>query len=70
MTIEKLIPEDYAMIKYFWEEKGDITSWSDWYRKRHLFKEKNPELVQAVENLITAEGMLSAVVTALTLEYG
>lgn len=70
MTLEELAIEDYIMVEYFWEEYGDIRQWSDWYKKRSLFKEKHPELVQAMENLITAESALSTIVKVLILEYG
>lgn len=67
MAIE-LTAKDYAMVKYFWEEMDDITAWLSWYKKRHLFKEKHPELVQAVESLLEAERALSDVVTAVCSE--
>lgn len=51
----KITQEDLNAIKYFHTEKGDVTRWCDWDKKKAFFKEQYPVQATALENLITAQ---------------
>lgn len=65
---EKLKESDYAMVQYFYEEKGDIERWSEWENKKPLFKKYNPELIKAIKKVKKAEWKLSKVIDNLEPE--
>jgi hypothetical protein len=46
-------------LKYFWEEKGDITRWTGYEKHKHLF----PEVVRAYHEFKRMERMYSEEVT-------
>lgn len=47
---DKLTEEDRNMIVYF-HEKGDITSWSEWEKKKPLVEREYPQLIRALADL-------------------
>jgi len=44
---EKITENDVNMLCYFWKHKGDITRWSSWEERKHLF----PQVVEAMEKI-------------------
>jgi len=62
METEKITDEDLDMVRYFWEEKGDVTRWVQWKEKLPLLRKQYPELVDAVDRYRIAVLTLSAVI--------
>ncbi len=60
-----LTDSDTNMVKYFWQEKGDIERWSSWEEKLPLFIEEYPELVTVLINYKTSKKILDIVVENL-----
>lgn len=61
----KLTASDYALVRYFILDKGDVTRWVGWEKARPTFRRLHPELLAALEQLTIAERTLKAVVNAL-----
>jgi len=53
---------DKNMICYFIQEKGDITRWCDWEKRKTDIAIERPELIAAINNLEIAKRTLSAIV--------
>ncbi|AAQ96587.1 hypothetical protein [Vibrio phage VP16C] len=53
-----ITPEDLGTMKYFIEEKGDVTRWCDWDEKKAAIFELYPGLRRALNNLELAETQL------------
>lgn len=64
----ELTAEDYKIVQHFWEEKDDITARAAWGGKKHLFRKRHPELVQAAKQLVIAELTLFAIVKTICSE--
>ena len=60
-----LTEEDRGMIEYFITEKGDITRWCDWEKKKAAIEEELPELIAALKQLDIAERTLNAIMKSL-----
>ena len=60
--------EDKNMICYFLTEKGDITRWCHWEKRKADIKEEYPELIAALTGLIIAEKTLDAIVEKISNE--
>ena len=60
--VMKLTDEDYSMLQYFWQEKGDVTRWSEWKEKKALFKVQHPELIDALNRYDSALRTLNIIV--------
>ena len=56
---------DIEMIRYFWEEKGDITRWTSWEDRKPEIKKYHPGLVYAVEQIEFLSRVLDAIVRNL-----
>ncbi|AAQ96526.1 hypothetical protein [Vibrio phage VP16T] len=50
-----ITPEDLDTMKYFIEEKGDVTRWVDWDEKKDAIFALHPELRRALNDLELAE---------------
>lgn len=61
----KLTATDYAIVRHFILDKGDVTRWVSWGKLEPLFRKAHPELTAALEQLTIAERTLKAVVNAL-----
>lgn len=62
---EILTEEDRADISYFIKEKGDITRWCDWEKKKGLVENELPHLIDALRRLDSAEKTLVAIADTL-----
>ena len=60
---------DYAMVRHFIRDRGDITRWSEWGEKYGAFKERHPELIDALDRVTSAERTLEAVLNNLPNDY-
>jgi hypothetical protein len=60
-----LTASDYAAVRYFILDKGDVTRWVGWREKRPLFEQQHPELIKALRDLEASERILKAVVESL-----
>ena len=58
----KLTDEDKSLIRYFWEEKGDITRFGSWEKVKPALRREFPEILKAWEDLNTAKRTLSRLV--------
>lgn len=65
--MDELTESDLEMVRYFLEEKGDVTRWIRWEEKKPLFAKHFPELIAALDALNVAERTLRAVVKAMEL---
>ena len=45
--MSKLTDEQKSMLKYFWEEKKDITVYCDFEKLKPIIQEEYPELLKA-----------------------
>lgn len=54
--------EDVNMVTYFILERGDITRWSSWEKRKAEIAEEYPELIAALYTVDIAERTLKAVV--------
>lgn len=61
----KVDESDIDMIKYFWQEKGDIERFSSWSELLPALKENYPHLISAWENYKRSEKILNCVVNNL-----
>ena len=61
----KTTEEDYNMIKYFWEEKGDITRWANWEKRKNVIFFNHPELAYAMDDYDKALKFMNLVVKML-----
>jgi len=61
---------DYDMLRYFHEEKGDMTRYAQWDALLPLLKKKHPELITAMRNLRAAKRTLDAIVANLGPDSG
>ena len=59
---------DRNMISYFIKEKGDITRWSSWEKRKKDIGSEYPELIAALNNLTIAERTLNAIVEKIANE--
>lgn len=66
----KIEEEDYDMLQYFHEEKGDMTRYAQWDALLPLLKVKHPELITAMRNLRAARRTLDAIVANLGPDSG
>ena len=57
--------EDRRMIRYFHEEKGDITRWCSWEEKKDAIFDICPELREALHDLDVAERNLNRIVASI-----
>lgn len=57
--------EDRRMIRYFIEEKGDVTRWCSWEEKKAAIFATWPELRAALHNLDIAERNLKHIVAGI-----
>jgi len=60
-----LTKQDLDMVRYFWQEKRDITRWCEWESKLPDFERERPEIPAAVRALIAAERTLNAICESL-----
>jgi hypothetical protein len=58
--------DDINMIDYFINQKGDITRWCHWEKRKEEIEKEYPELIAALNNLTIAERTLNAVVKNIT----
>lgn len=56
--------DDMDQVYYFFFEKGDIRRWCDWEEKKHLLKEKDPILFNAIETMYNSEALVSRLLKA------
>ena len=63
--MEKMTMEDLRMVKYFWEEKEDISRWCDWEKRKEIIRKEAPEIVKAWEDYYTSRRILYAVVESI-----
>lgn len=57
-----LTPEDLRTLVYFHQHKGDITSCTTWEKKRDQIGAEFPHVLQAHQNLLSAQKTLDACV--------
>ena len=60
MTDEELEGE-VATLRYFWQEKGDVTRYVGWEELRPVLRERRPEIVKAWDDYVESKRRLSAV---------
>ncbi len=56
------------MIRYFWEEKGDLERNADWENVIPILERECPQIVKAWRDYIAARAILDAVVKSLPSE--
>ncbi|MCK5563720.1 MAG: hypothetical protein KAJ07_00600 [Planctomycetes bacterium] len=59
---EKLTEDDLGMFWYFYVDKGDITRWCDWEKKKPLFEKQYPELIRALNNIEIEEKYVGLII--------
>lgn len=64
--MSELTEEDYNNLSYFHKYTGDITRWVNWEDKLPLFKEKHPELIDAIRRVKSAKITLNIIVDKLS----
>jgi len=62
---KKLTPQDKSDIVYFHQYRGDIERWVGWENAKPLVQKEYPELLDAMERLVSAKRTLSAIVMTL-----
>lgn len=65
MTQTTITPEDLLMLRYFWQEKGDLTRYVRWEALVPVLERERPEVIAAHRNLIEARRTLDAIIDAL-----
>lgn len=66
--MSKITQEDRNSLRYFHEEKGDITRWVNWEDKKELFFEEYPELRTAIDNLRAWNLIMNSIIAAIDHE--
>ncbi len=61
---------DIEMVKYFWQEKGDLERWTEWEKKRTSFKCEYPVLYDAYKKYKISKMTLDFVVDSLRYDGG
>jgi hypothetical protein len=61
-----LTNHDLWQLRWFWEDKGDVTRYCRWDEIEAEVERTHPEITQAYRNLIAARRTLSAVLVAAT----
>ena len=61
----QLKDEDISMLKYFWEEKGDIKKYCEFNDLLPILREEHPEVIIALENYENSLKILNNVIKAL-----
>ena len=64
-VVEKLSDEDKNAIAYFILEKGDVTRWASWEKKKDLVRQEFPELILTLDVFTTAEKTLDRIANDL-----
>jgi hypothetical protein len=60
-----LSDEDKSMIRYFIQEKGDVTRWCDWEERKSQVEKEYPELIEVLNKIETYERLLKAVLETI-----
>ena len=61
----ELTEEDISMLKYFWEEKGDIERYTAFKELKPIIQEHHPELLKAWSDYKASIKIMDAVVNSL-----
>ena len=51
--------DDLHSLRYFWEEKGDITRWVGWESKKAEIGKEHPQILWAWENYLETRRCLT-----------
>jgi len=62
---EEVTEEDRNMVVYFIQEKGDVTRWVQWEKRKGVIGKEYPELIAALDAQIVADRTLKAVVHSI-----
>jgi hypothetical protein len=62
---EMLTEEHKSMLKYFWEEKGDIERYCDFEKLKPIIQEEYPELLKAWYDYKTSIRTMNAICNSL-----
>lgn len=65
MSLPKPTSEEIGALKYFWQEKGDVTRYVGWKQLQPKLAEHHPEVLAALSNLKVAYKTVSAVISVL-----
>lgn len=63
---QKLSDEDYRMLEHFYNDKGDVTRWCDWEKKKDWLRRDDPALYHAFQQVEIAHQTLQALLKART----
>ena len=63
--MKKITEDDIRMVKYFWDEKGDVKRWAEWNEHLADFEKEFPELVKVVQDYDMAKKILNAVIKGI-----
>jgi len=63
---EEITENDYNMIAYFHQIKGDISRWSSWGKRKHIIAKYHPELIHAFNLVESANKQLDILVEEIT----
>ena len=63
--MNKLRNSDISMLKYFWQQKEDLESWTEFKEKFPLIKEQFPYLADAWEDYKRSKLLLDIIITSL-----
>jgi hypothetical protein len=55
---------EVRMLRYFWEEKGDLERYSGWVEMQPWLREHHPEIIKAWDDYKMAGRILTAVIRA------
>jgi len=61
-AVRDLTDEERSSLRYFHEEKGDVTRWTTWPELQPVLAAHHPELLKALQDLRAAEKILDLVV--------
>lgn len=66
--MKKLTEEQISLLKYFWEEKGDIEKYHGFEKLKPQIQEQFPELLKAWQDYKASIKIMDAVVESLYMD--
>lgn len=62
---DKVTIHDIEMVTYFLQDKGDVTRWVDWEKRKSVIAKEFPELIGAMDVLAVSERTLDTIVSRI-----
>ena len=66
MENQIITEEDYSMLKYFWEEKGNMKRYCEYERLEPTLRKQHPELFKAIKAHKKALKRLDKIISSLS----